>query len=366
MILVYISLLIVLLYVVLIGSFTIGWSRIKVFKPTISTNFTSFKITVIVAFRNEEQHLQQLINALKQQTFADFELILVNDHSSDASVSIVEACIADFNNLKLLHAKGFGKKNALKEAVLQAKSEFILTTDADCIPENTWIETISNFQSEFPSDLLVCPVRLNDNNHSTVFSRLQQHEFASLVASGAGAVGIGKPILCNGANLAFTKKAWLESQSDLHSEIISGDDVFLLLSIKKRKGIIRFVKSKQAFVNTTAVATLKGFVKQRQRWASKSSAYTDRDIILTAIVVFGVSLVQFCLLLLSFFAIKFLFTLIIVTFNKFIVDFVFLNKIKMLFLPTFSVKYVFLLSIIYPVYTVYVAISSFFSSKSKW
>lgn len=366
MILVYISLLIVLLYVVLIGSFLIGWSRMKVFKPNISTNLATFRITVIVAFKNEELHLQELINALKQQTFADFELILVNDHSTDASVSIVESCISDFKDITLLHATGFGKKNALKEAILQSKSELILTTDADCIPENTWVETISNFQSEFTSDLLVCPVGINDGNNSTAFSKLQQLEFSSLVASGAGAVGIRKPILCNGANLAFTKKAWLKSQKDLHAELISGDDVFLLLSIKKRGGIIRYVKSKEAFVYTSAASTLKTFVHQRQRWTSKSSAYTDSDIIFTALIVFGVSLVQVCLLFFSFFSVNFLISFGIVTFLKFLTDFVFFKTIKSFFLPTLSSGYVFLLSVIYPFYTVYVAISGMFEGRAKW
>ena len=366
MLIVYISLLIVLLYAILIISFTIGWGRIKYYNPSASTNSKTLSITVIVAFRNEEQHLQQLIKALKQQTFTDFELILVNDHSTDASVSIVESCLPNFKDIRLLHATVFGKKNAIKEAILQAKSELILTTDADCIPENTWIETIYNFQSEFPSELLVCPVGISDGNNPTTFSKLQQLEFSSLVASGAGAVGIGKPILCNGANLAFTKKAWLESQNDLHAELISGDDVFLLLSIKKRGGIIRFVKSRKAFVYTTAATTLKNFVRQRQRWTSKSSAYTDADIIITAALVFGVSLVQICLLVLSFISIKFLLTLGIVTSLKFLIDLVFFKNTKNFFLPTLSSGYVFLLSIVYPFYTVYVAISSLFSNKLKW
>lgn len=366
MLFVYISLLIVSLYVVLIGCFTIGWTRIKVFKPKVSSSSKTFRITVIVAFKNEGQHLPQLINALKQQTSTDFELILVNDHSSDASVSIVESCLSDFKDIRLIHAVGFGKKNALKEAILQAKSELILTTDADCIPELTWIETLYSFQSEFPSDLLVCTVGIAEEHNSTTFSKLQQLEFASLVASGAGAAGIRKPILCNGANLAFTKKAWLESQEDLHSELISGDDVFLLLSIKRRGGEIRFVKSKLAFVYTTAATTLKNFVRQRQRWASKSSAYTDVDIIMTAVIVFGVSLVQVCLLFLSFYSIKFLLTLIIVTFIKYLVDLVFFKKTKNFFLPTLSSRYVFLLTFIYPFYTVYVAISSLYSNKLKW
>ena len=73
----YISVLISLLYVVLISSFTIGWSRLKIFNPNISANSNTVGISVIVAFKNEEQHLQLLLNALQNQTRTDFELILV-------------------------------------------------------------------------------------------------------------------------------------------------------------------------------------------------------------------------------------------------------------------------------------------------
>ena len=99
---------------------------------------------------------------------------------------------------------------------------------------------------------------------------------------------------------------------------------------------------------------------------SKSSAYTDGDIIVTAVIVFGVSLVQVWLLLLSFFSVKFLLTLGIVTSLKFLIDLVFFKKSKKFFLPTLSSGYVFLLSIVYPFYTVFVAISSLFSNKMKW
>ena len=361
-----ISALILLLYVVLISSFTIGWSRLKIFNPNISANSNTVGISVIVAFKNEEQHLQLLLNALQNQTRTDFELILVNDHSTDTSVSIIENSFSDFRNMKLLHAAGFGKKNALKEGILNANNEYILCTDADCLPENTWVETISNFQSEFPSDLLVCPVGIANENNSNIFNRIQQLEFSSLVASGAGAVGIGKPILCNGANLAFSKKAWFGSQNDLHTELLSGDDVFLLLSIKKRGGIIRFVKSKDAFVYTSAANSFKTFVHQRQRWTSKSSAYTDSDIIFTAVVVFGISLVQVCLFFLSFFSLNFLISLGIVTFVKLLVDLVFFKTTKSFFLPTISYWYVFLLSVVYTIYTVYVAISGLISGRAKW
>jgi hypothetical protein len=91
------------------------------------------------------------------------------------------------------------------------------------------------------SRLIIAPVELKSN--LKIFQQLQKLEFASLVASGAGAAAFGKPILCNGANLAFPKKIYSIHVNDLHNELLSGDDMFLLESVKNSKGKIRFLKS---------------------------------------------------------------------------------------------------------------------------
>ncbi len=134
-----------------------------------------------------------------------------------------------------------------------------------------------------------------------IFSRLQQVEFTSLVASGAGAIGAQYPVLCNAANMAFTKEAWLKSRNDLKPYEQSGDDIFLLQSIKRRGGMIRFLRSKKAFVETQPSKNLSDFIRQCRRWAGKSTSYTDRHLIAVATLVFGVCLAQLLMLALSFY-----------------------------------------------------------------
>jgi cellulose synthase/poly-beta-1,6-N-acetylglucosamine synthase-like glycosyltransferase len=135
--------------------------------------------------------------------------------------------------------------------------------------------------------MIVSPVIFSEN--TSLLGKWQALEFYSLVVSGAGAVSAGHPILCNGANLAYAKEAYLAVGGFTRGEMFaSGDDTFLLFSIAARYGkhAIRFLKSYDAIVKTNAIATFSGFVRQRLRWVSKTRGYTDVWTIQTALVVF--------------------------------------------------------------------------------
>lgn len=357
-----IALIVLSAYSILIVTFTIGWKRIPYFEPNKNSNST-LKVSVVVACRNEEQNLDQLLAALKNQTTSAFELVLVNDHSTDNTRKVMESAKLDFADITIIDAVGSGKKQALKQGILSAKGDLIITTDADCIPVSTWIETIGDFQLEFPSDLIICPVAMNGEN--TAFGQLQQLEFTTLVASGAGAAGVNMPIMCNGANLAFTKEAWLQSQHELHDEQISGDDMFLLLSIKRRRGVIRFLKSPKAFVYTSTVPTFKSFIRQRQRWTSKSTVYTDWQVIFTACMVFLVSLIQIALMAFSIYDLLYLYLFAVVFIVKYLADLLLLSKVSGFFELKHTAANAFMLSLLYPFYIVVVAITGLIS-KPTW
>jgi len=357
-----ISLTILMLYVMLVIIFIIGWNRIPQIIKTKKSN--KIKTSVIVACKNEELNLGNLINALKIQSETDFELIFVNDHSTDSTGQILISASNDFQNFRIVDSVGFGKKNALKEGIGKASGELIITTDADCVPTNTWIESVINFYSNTYNDLIIGPVVIKSDK--SLFSKLQKIEFASLVASGAGAAGVGMPIMCNGANLAFTKAAWLERNNDLHEDEISGDDVFLLLSIKKRKGKIGFLKSAAAMVTTNSVNNLTDFINQRKRWASKSKKYTDKHIIISALIVFMICLTEIVLFAISLFQFQYLKLFLVVFGVKLIVDIIFLNKISCFFKLENRVIYSIILSVVYPFYIVYSAVSGIFEQNIKW
>jgi poly-beta-1,6-N-acetyl-D-glucosamine synthase len=358
-----ISIVVLALYFLIVLIFRIGWKRLISFEPNGIEQLDSM-ISVVVACKNEENKISTLIECLSQQTYQNFELILVNDHSTDSTCDLIKSKQANFPNLKLLDSIGFGKKNALKEGILIASSDFIITTDADCTASNRWLETILSFQNKFPSDLLICPVRISSDY--SFFSRLQALEFVSLVGAAASSAGAGMPILCNGANLAFRKQIWLQCQSDLHYNEQSGDDMFLLESIKKHHGKIRFLKSDDAFVTTKAVENLSEFVKQRRRWAGKSKLYTDWQVIFTACVIFAISFLSLFLLTISFFGWRYLLLFLSLFSIKSIIDIRFLSLVYRFFRLENVWIFATLLALIYPFYIVFVALSSLIIKPLKW
>jgi len=363
MLLIFCIILICILYLILILIFYFGWKQIPQFEPK-ENEPSNTRISVVVACRNEQDHIPALISALEQQSYQNFELILVNDHSVDQTGNYIKVAQTSFPNIQLLDAVGFGKKNALKEGILSSKSDLIVTTDADCLPSERWLESIVNFQAQFPTDLIICPVRISENG--TFFSRFQALEFVSLVASAAGSAGAGMPVLCNGANLAFKKNVWLKCQADLHEEEQSGDDMFLLESVKKQGGTICFLKSESAFVKTKPADNLVEFIKQRRRWASKSTTYTDWQLIFTACVVLAINLLAIILIVLSFYKSVYLFSLIALFTFKCLLDTGFLYSVRRFFKLKNTVVYSFLLSVVYPFYIVFVVVSALVLKPVKW
>ena len=277
-----------ILYVSLIVIFMVGWRKTSV-RPCNQTRNDTNGVSVIIPVRNEAKNLPKLLFALQNQTFQDFEIVFIDDHSSDNSQEILSNFAKSRKNTCIIAAVGLGKKNALREGIASTGSptELLICTDADCIPNKNWVEAIAAFYAESRADLIIAPVvMLGDKS---VFQQMQALEFLSLQAATAGAACAGMPIMCNGANMAFPRKTWLAHNANLKDDKLSGDDMFLLMSVKRAKGNIACLKSENAVVFAFPCRTMGDFFNQRKRWVSKSTGYTDFFVILTAFAVFGIS-----------------------------------------------------------------------------
>ncbi len=354
-------------YFILLSNFVRGWRKIPssdVILDSLSSQNEKLKPSIIVCFKNEEDNLPSLIKSLQSQSYSHFELIWVNDHSTDNSVQLIESSLANFQNAKLLHSPHQGKKQAQQYGILETANDFIITTDADCQPTTTWIENMVSFQIKEQADLIIAPVKLETED--TLFARLQALEFAILVSSGIASAGMGKAIFCNAANMAFTKQAWLESQQDLHPEEPSGDDVFLLHSVKKRNGYISVLKSPKAMVTTRLQPTLKSFIQQRTRWAAKSSKYQDSDSISTALTVSAINLMLLVMIGMTWFSSFYAYTLAFIFCFKLIAEISFINQLKAFFQLQNSLSTALVLAFVYPFYIVVVMVNAVFRKRGEW
>jgi cellulose synthase/poly-beta-1,6-N-acetylglucosamine synthase-like glycosyltransferase len=288
-----VSLILFLSYAILISAITIGWWRLKVFKNNMQT--PEVKVSVVVAARNETANVSTLLKSLLNQNYPSelYEIIIVDDHSTDNTASLIEDSIRNKNdtiNLKLITLSGndvSGKKAALNRGILVSEGELIVVTDADCTAGNAWISATASFYQREKPQLILGPVCMADGG--SFFGKLQSLEFMSLISSAAGACNAGFPILANGANIAFTRQAYESCGGfSANMQYPSGDDMFLMMSIKKTfgAGAIRFLRSGEAIVTTPATQEFNTFIQQRMRWVSKSKGYKDPMLIASSIIVF--------------------------------------------------------------------------------
>ena len=277
------------LYVQLIMRFTFGWVSLERTSKTKSISSVNTFISVIIAARDEEHVITRCLEAIAEQDYATslFELIIVNDHSYDTTEINVYRFIDKYPELSvhLLNATGEGKKSAISQGIKSAKGTLILVTDADCTMLSGWIKSFAVAYEKTQSRCISGPVKMSG---SGVFAAIQGLEFMSLIGSGAGSIGARMPVMCNGANFCY-EKAVFETVGGFegNDRFSSGDDVFLMSKISKKYGpsAITFLKDREAIITTVAQSDVRSFLKQRLRWTSKSSGYTDFGIILTAISV---------------------------------------------------------------------------------
>lgn len=322
-----IAIVLITAYALLIGAVSVGWWKLKEF--SVYQTFTAIRISIIVAVRNEAGNIEALIRSLSGQDYPSdlYDIIIVNDHSDDKSTSFYKETIERFSgssNLKLITLQdkdAGGKKAAILTGIKASSGELIVITDADCTAGSKWISTLAAFYAKNKPQMILGPVRMTEGR--SFFGKLQKIEFASLISTAAGSSSAGFPLLANGANMAFTRHAY-ESCGGFsgHAQYPSGDDMFLMMSIKKQFGAkaIRFLRSEDAIVNTPAISGLKSFIQQRMRWVSKSRGYTDPWLITASLVVY---LTNVCMAITAFGALffpGFLNSFLIIYFLKLLID----------------------------------------------
>ena len=336
-----------LLYIWLIIWLYKGWNRIGTF--SISGQNNTF-ITVIIPFRNEEIHLLSLVKALKSQTYPmnNRNVIFVDDHSSDQSCFLIRST---FPEAELIHLPSdiFGKKSALEYGAKKSNAELLIFTDADCIPGNKWISSIVSFYERTNPVLISGPVIMESGN--SFFTKFQALEFLSLSASGAASFGNKNLIMANGANMAIRRDVYIENLNSRYSKTPSGDDIFLMLSLKKKyPGKLVYLKSVDAIIRTFPMPDIKSFILQRLRWTSKTRYYGDTSIILIAILVFLVNFWLIASIVAGLFLPGFFIIWGVVFLLKILSDYIFLRKVAVFTGQNGLLKIIVLSQIVYFLY----------------
>lgn len=328
---------------------------------------TTKKVSVIIAARDESSNIINCLKALTQQHFDEdsYEIIVVNDHSTDATPELVkdyasnsDVSIKLFN---LMHAQT--KKQALRLGIENSSYDIIATTDADCIVPKNWVKNIA-LAFENNTAMALGPVSFEHSKSG--LGIFQVMDLLALQAVEFGLLHLKQPILNNGANLAFTKAGFEKVNGFDDKTTPSGDDIFLLERFNKKfKGKIRAMLKKESIVHTQPVLSLKEFINQRVRWSSKSKYYSNPMLIYFTYLIAIENIMQlfiYPLVLLDeknkcFYAIMIL--------VKWVIDFILLFLASVFFERRKYLVYFIPIQLVYPLYIIVVGFASMFL-KFEW
>ena len=299
-----------------------GASSAGLGSPTVARSQT--KITVLVPARNEEENIGHCLQSLAAQTYPRhlFEVIVIDDHSTDATAAVVrsfadEGFQADgaAREMPIVTASGAPlavrylpladvpldgamtahKKFAIETGVGRSTGELIVATDADCLFDPDWLSILAACYEEKGAMFIAAPVRVGGmsvwGRQQSLLAVFQTLDFITLQGITGAAVHNRVHSMCNGANLAYAKAAFLEVGGFKGIDSIpSGDDMLLMHKIYLRwPEQVFFLKSSRAIVSTRPESTWKGFFHQRIRWASKADSYDDKRIFWVLLLVYLVN-----------------------------------------------------------------------------
>lgn len=350
------------LYSNIIISFIKGFNILKSVTETYGEK-TAF--SVIIPFRNEALYLPELLASIQQLNYSKtaFEILLVDDQSSDNSVAIIEAFINDNPTINIIilennRVSNSPKKDAISTAIHQAKHDWIITTDADCILPVNWLKSFNNTIEKHQPNMIAGPVSLNSNN--SFLEQFQLIDFLSMQGSTIGGFGIKKPFMTNGANLGYRKALFFEVNGfESNNTIASGDDVFLLeqfLNLDSSK--VCFLKSNDALVNTFPVNNWNTLIQQRKRWAAKATYYNNRFTQIIGLAVFFTNLFIIASFILSPFQLYYLIPIGL----KYSIDSILIYKTAAFYQQKINTLQFIKTLFFYPFFTVFIAITSLLGS----
>jgi len=362
------SIFLTILYLVVVATFIKGWHSLIPFQYKPATASTA--VSIIVAARNEAENIHETIEALLSQNYSKelTEIIFIDDHSTDNTAEIIRSyALQGVRLISLKEDKALNsyKKKAIQTAIAGASGKLIITTDADCRMGKDWLKTIVSFYEEHDYKMISSPVAYDQEK--SFFERSQSLEFLYLIGLGASTIGNKQPSTCNGANLAYERDAFYEVGGFQGiDDLASGDDELLLHKIAARyNNQIGFLKNTDAIVYTHAKPTLTEFLQQRKRWASKSTRYKNKSIIVLGVFIWFFNVSILLNLLTAIFIFSFLKIAIIQLALKIIIEFIFLVDVTTFAKRRSLLVLLPVLNVFHVLYIIYIGVAGN-SGKYNW
>jgi len=262
-----------LYYIVIFGKFSFA-------KPQAVTP-KRIPISVIVCAKNEEENVKKFVPLLAEQNYATFEIVLIDDASSDNTLEVFEAFEKQYSNIKLVKVENNeafwgNKKFALTLGIKAAKYEYLLFTDADCYPTSKdWITSMS---SQFTNQkTIVLGYGAYDKIANSFLNKIIRFETLLTATQYFSWAKIGKPYMGVGRNMAYRRDEFFKVRGFMdHMKIRSGDDdLFINQAATSNNTTICYLP--ESFTYSEPKTTFKEWFTQKRRHVSTAKHYKMFD-----------------------------------------------------------------------------------------
>lgn len=122
------------------------------------------KISIIMPVYNAEKYLYRSINSIINQTFKDWELIIIDDGSTDGSSYICDSFAANDNRIMVIHKKNEGVAIARQIGINMAKGEYSIHCDSDDWVESNMLEVLHDFAQKYNADIVISDYYINTDS----------------------------------------------------------------------------------------------------------------------------------------------------------------------------------------------------------
>ncbi|HEX9827583.1 MAG TPA: glycosyltransferase [Flavobacteriaceae bacterium] len=241
-------------------------------------------VSVIVCAKNEAKNLKKFLPSILQQDYPNFEVVLINDRSTDKTLKVMEAFKSGHDNIKIVNVKNIeafwgNKKFALTLGIKAATHNFLLFTDADCRPvSNQWIKEMSSHFSNSKS--IVLGYGAYQKIKGSLLNKLIRFETLMTATQYFSYAKMGQPYMAVGRNLAYRKELFFEASGFMnHMNIKSGDDDLFINQIANAKNTA-ICFSKESFTESIPEKKIRKWISQKRRHISTASYYKFKHKVL--------------------------------------------------------------------------------------
>jgi biofilm PGA synthesis N-glycosyltransferase PgaC len=221
-------------------------------------------VTLIVPCHNEGEQVRETVQHLNRQRYPDFEIIAVNDGSTDDTGVLLDALQAEVPRLRVIHlASNQGKAMGLRMAAMASKGEFLVCVDGDALLDEYATHWLVSHMVDGPR---VGSVTGNPRirNRSTLLGKLQVGEFSSIIGMIKRAQRVYGRIFTVSGVIACFRKSALHEVGYWSTDMVT-EDIDISWRLQMRHWDIRYEPNALCWI--LMPETLGGLWKQRLRWA---------------------------------------------------------------------------------------------------